>query len=206
MTRLLMSFLLTAALIILSSPEAANAAKKDKKKEEAAETEQAPEEPTSWICAADVSYKWKRTPDLRMDHKGNKLPSINDNVPTEPVQVFFRRPEARGVVVEDLKKRLKHRLPEVKAEALTACTKDHENESLCILEKMKSIQSEYRTLDYISRKKLIETIQSDCSRGLGICLSSSASEISCLENKSPDFVKPAPKAQEDEDKGKKKKK
>ncbi|MCB0359773.1 MAG: hypothetical protein KDD44_09055 [Bdellovibrionales bacterium] len=186
------------------------------KKEEKAE-EPAPKQPamsTEYVCEADVYYSWRRyipkkkddtakqAPGGASDSNGSSSPELG-----RPNEVFFARPGERGVVEEQVRRRLDARLPSVRAEAGRWCSERHENQSRCIMERFREVEREYRKLDYASRAVLVESVKEDCSRNTGLCVETRASDISCGASYPPDFdpasLKKAEAEPEDKD-GKKK--
>lgn len=168
-----------------------------------------PQEPTvpnpeaityDYNCSSNVSYSWKIVPE-----PGKRPPSS----PSEPKTVLFNPVQATDSTEESAKLKLDQAITKTKQAALADCQQKHENTSLCLATRLKSISDSYDQFDFQTRKFLMEAAKKDCESQAGECLSISSSEVSCLRVEKKQFITQPTASSgtkpEDEKKGAKKK-
>ena len=180
------TIIVIAALYLAATADAAPAKKAEPAKgaEPAASATPPPKKEIS--CAADVTYTWKRTPQVAV--KGSEKPKAGENGGPavdekllEPVEIFYLHVEAGGATEDEGKRILATKLTQAQAEARTVCESAHQNQATCVENKLKSFGQVYNLYDFTVRSRVLNTITSDCARDLGLCLSTKASEVQCHE-------------------------
>lgn len=148
----------------------------------AAAAEATPPPPYDRICQIDVHYIYR--PKLPPGETGS--PSDSD----ELTKVFFTTISEQGMITEDIQKRLNTKLVSVRAEAMTACRSEHQEQDGCVVRKLAALSGEYPNLDYTRRKMLFDSIRIDCGNSLGSCLATESSEMKCWMNVPPEISVP----------------
>ncbi|MCC6219909.1 MAG: hypothetical protein IT291_01570 [Deltaproteobacteria bacterium] len=208
-------FGLILALVFSSSAVAVDKSAKKSDKEEKPVEEVVPPVEDDRVCEAEIFYTWKRLPPpppppssgqpgkelvVTAVSKGKDLPKDTDKS-EEAIEEFFGNVSEKGSDDERLKESLMRRLSEERGKAKVHCEKVRESESSCTAEKLKPLSVDYRELDFVARRKLLDSISSDCSRNLGVCLSTRSGPVNCYSAALPK-PKAAEQPEEVTDKGK----
>ncbi len=160
----------------------------------AAEGSPAPLEPgADYLCQADVFYVWTPNAPPGEEPQGG----VSANLGAEPAEpsAESRREFAlvvgeTGLVQDEVKNRVKARIPAAQLEAVQRCKSEHEDRTSCVTLKIKRSTDNYARLDFGARKAMLEAMNHDCQSNLGVCGNSEVTEISCLINRSPDVLPP----------------
>lgn len=182
--------------------------KKDGAPAAAAEATPTPLEPgADYLCQADVFYVWKPAPPAGEGamaaaggngHLGAE-PSADDS--NDSRREFALVVGETGLIQDEVKNRVAARIPIAQLEAVQKCKLEHEDRTSCVTQKMKRGMDNYTRLDFGARKAMLEAMNHDCESNLGTCGNSEVTEISCLVNRSPDFLPPKPEAPAADKKG-----
>jgi hypothetical protein len=132
----------------------------------ATESTAAPTTPSTTTCSVEIFYSWKRT--------GGAAESA-------PTEVFFNRFEREGSAIESTKKSLQGHLTALQTDAQLACSERHGERSRCVARLLRTSGRDYQTLDFQSRSLLLKSIQEECEKNSGQCISTRASDITCTE-------------------------
>jgi len=119
-----------------------------------------------FLCQAEVSYKWR-------------------NAQEQEVAAFWARIEKVGAEEEKAKATIGQAIVKEQIKAQESCKIKHENLSGCISSKLNAFQSTIGRLGFASRKKLEESVISDCELQQGHCLGTNPVEIVCKDLKPP---------------------
>ncbi len=158
-------------------------------------------------CEADIFYSWKRLPPKQAAaqpgqanaEQGAKGEPPGEAAPEEPIEIFVARVSERGAAEKSARDRLEKRLPAEQGKAMAACAAEHENQGQCIADRVRRVESIYKSADYLSRRVINDGIKEDCANTFGRCLSTKSGQISCEEDRPPDVAPaatptPAPSA------------
>jgi hypothetical protein len=126
------------------------------------------------ICKMDVFYNW--TPERSLKIKSSE----------ETLKRYFGTIMDEGFEDEEIRMRLLGRVSSVSADAMSACTKMHQEKSICLADRLREISKRFARYDYPRRKMLVEAAERDCFVGAGECISVVVGEVECWGNASPD--------------------
>jgi len=125
-------------------------------------------------CFSDVSYKWKKGPELI-----TPAPT-----PGEEITFEWGRVRGRGKDEADAKLKLAEALQDAKGKALSECKQAHESTADCLAAKYASMSSTINSLRFEARKSLEQAISADCALQKGSCTGVSATDAQCAEKAS----------------------
>lgn len=140
------------------------------------------------VCKTNVSYTWKRSKEA-----------------VEEEEVFVKKLEAEGADPEETNKNLEALLAKAKSEAVDICRGSRENISGCIAGKYTSLAPIFQQMEFSSRKKLLDAIDTDCKAVTGICGAAKSSTPQCEVKKGPELGQESSAPAKEEKKGAKKK-
>lgn len=155
------------------------------------------------VCEADIFYSWKRLPPKSPSEDSSSTSAPEASANQEAMEVFFTRTGEQGAVEEEVKAKLETKLETIKAEAISTCRDDHEDQAHCVTAGIKRIAREYNLADYTSRGALLKSVTDTCEQSVGNCVSARAGEVKCYIHHPPDEA-PAGEAEAGGDKKKKK--
>lgn len=176
----------------LHAAPAKTAAAKDKAagKDKAAEVQDSNQViAKDYVCEADVYYVWKPFKKSKeqknpgFNNSGSKettTPATTEG--TSPVhETFFVRVGEKGAVKIDVEERLATKLANIKEQAIKACEEEHRNLALCLQKKLNALSTNYRFLDFETRRLLTDATREDCLRNLGTCVGARTDKILCFD-------------------------
>lgn len=160
------------------------------------------EKGTDIVCQADVYYTWHKTPSPMDQNSPDKTPPVKPKV----VRTFYKTVGEHGLSLTDLKNRLTSKLATVQSDALSHCKRMHQDQAGCLATRLRKLSTDYKMMDFSSRKTMLAAIKRDCDGIAGTCISAEANPAQCFLNRPPDAPAPDKTDPEAEKKGKKKKK
>jgi hypothetical protein len=135
-------------------------------------------------CSAEIKYRWHKDKDA-----------------TEPLVTFWATAEKRGDTEDSTRDMLGKTIDRERVQAAEACIRRHQNMSGCISSKIAAYGELMQGMTFSARKKIEDSIATDCEKDLGFCKGVEVSDIACVD------LNPPPPAEEVEDEsGKDKKK
>jgi len=153
------------------------------------------------VCAQDIYYSWRRIPPRTRTNPNNPVKtSPAQEEMFKPIEVFYARITEEGADENAAKSKLSSSLANQQDLAAKYCEQEHNNKTRCVVSKLKSLEKDYRNLDYRIRKTLLDSVTDDCARNAGLCVSTRGANVSCLTKK----VKTSGEDAAEEGKGKKK--
>lgn len=126
-------------------------------------------------CESDVSYVWRKPP-VATTKEVSKMAMVQE---PEPQKYLFSKPSVVSSSEAEARAKLQDLVLREKAEAQSACQKEHENVSHCIGTKLESMSSVLDRVSFKAREQLQLSIQADCELKRGICQATESSEVTC---------------------------
>jgi hypothetical protein len=127
--------------------------------------------PAEVYCEAEIFYSWKRLPNT----KDKDAPPADESAQ----EIFFLKVIERGQSSEIAEQKAKQSIFTALAKAQETCREQHENQSGCMMSQMNAFDPNIKTLDFETRRMILEQIEEDCARQTGLCVGTRAGEMTC---------------------------
>ncbi len=152
---------------------------KDKKNAEPTLQENSsPENHLRYSCEADISYVWEHR-EKPKKNRPQERKATKKKIPPKRSTVYFKTASEIGNSEDEAKAKLQTKLKHVKTEAFKQCEHKHTKMANCLAGGIRKHNSNYRLLDFRTRRSILNALEEDCHSFSGQCIKTLTSPVTC---------------------------